>query len=150
MYKVETIGDAYLGVIGCPERRSDHAERAVEFALDVMDMIKDFKNETGIPIQSRIGMNSGKITAGVLGEQNPHWCIVGDAVNTASRMESTSKPTHIHISESTYFLVRGCGKFKIEGPDDVNVKVCFCFAYLLGQSSLTSLNPSSFIRGKEY
>jgi class 3 adenylate cyclase len=80
MYKVETIGDAYLGVIGCPERRPDHAIRAVEFAIDIMEMIKTFRTEMGTQIQIRIGLNSGPITAGVLGEQNPHWCIVGELV----------------------------------------------------------------------
>jgi class 3 adenylate cyclase len=122
MYKVETIGDAYLGVIGCPERRPDHAERAVEFAIDIMAMIRTFKTAMGSSIAIRIGLNSGPITAGVLGELNPHWCIVGDTVNTASRMESTSKPMHIHISESTKDLIEKCGKFNIEGPDVLNVK----------------------------
>ena len=68
MYKVETIGDAYLGVIGCPEKRPDHAERAVEFAIDIMAMIKNFKTAMGSSIAIRIGLNSGPITAGVLGE----------------------------------------------------------------------------------
>jgi class 3 adenylate cyclase len=122
MYKVETIGDAYLGVIGCPERRPDHAVRAIEFSIDIMDMIKSFRTDMGTQIQIRIGLNSGQITAGVLGEMNPHWCIVGDTVNTASRMESTSKPMKIHISESTYQLARN-GRFRFEGPDVLQVKV---------------------------
>lgn len=122
MYKVETIGDAYLGVMGCPERRSDHAVRAVDFAIDIVEMIKTFKTQMGSSIQIRVGLNSGPITAGVLGEMNPHWCIVGDTVNTASRMESTSKAMHIHISESTKELADKSGKFIITGPDVLNVK----------------------------
>jgi class 3 adenylate cyclase len=61
------------------------------------------------------------ITAGVLGDLNPHWCIVGDTVNTASRMESTSKSMCIHISESTYNLVKQAG-FKISDPDVMTIK----------------------------
>ncbi|KAI8622173.1 nucleotide cyclase [Chytriomyces sp. MP71] len=121
MYKVETIGDAFLGVVGAPDRITDHAERAVNFAIDVIRMVGDFRTHDGEEIVTRIGLNSGPITAGVLGDSNPHWCIVGDAVNTASRMESTSKPMRIHVSESTYKLVANKG-FKIEGPDVMNIK----------------------------
>lgn len=121
IYKVETIGDAYLGVVGCPDRVTDHAIRAVQFAIDIMDMVTNFKTATGGTIQIRIGLNSGMITAGVLGDLNPHWCIVGDTVNTASRMESTSKPMCIHISETTYNLAKS-GPFKISDPDVMQVK----------------------------
>lgn len=81
MYKVETIGDAYVGVVGCPERRPDHAERAVNFALSIIDMIRQFKTAMNTSIQIRIGLASGPVTAGVLGEMNPHWCVVGKLVN---------------------------------------------------------------------
>ncbi|TPX74849.1 hypothetical protein CcCBS67573_g03867 [Chytriomyces confervae] len=121
MYKVETIGDAFLGVIGAPERIPDHAERATNFAIDVIRMVSDFRTDSGEELVTRVGLNSGCITAGILGDSNPHWCIVGDAVNTASRMESTSKPMSIHISEATYKLINKKG-FKIEGPDVMNIK----------------------------
>ncbi|KAJ3066584.1 Guanylate cyclase 2G [Quaeritorhiza haematococci] len=120
IYKVETIGDAYLGIAGCPERAADHAERAVNFAIDIMDMIKGFRTVTNEQIAIRIGLNSGPVTAGVLGDLNPHWCIVGDTVNTASRMESTSKPMMIHISDSTYQLSKN--RFKFSEPEDLEIK----------------------------
>ncbi|ORZ34012.1 hypothetical protein BCR44DRAFT_1436942 [Catenaria anguillulae PL171] len=107
VYKVETIGDAYLGVTGAPEVVPDHADRAVNFALDIIEMIKTFKTATAI-------------TAGVLGDLNPHWCLVGDTVNTASRMESTSKAGHIHISDSTYQMIKG--KFVTQPLDLMEVK----------------------------
>ncbi len=121
VYKVETIGDAYLGVTGCPDRVSDHAARATNFSIDIMDMISKFKTSTGEPIQIRIGLNSGSVTAGVLGELNPHWCLVGDTVNTASRMESTSKPMLIHISDSTYQQIKHLN-FNISEPDVLTIK----------------------------
>ena len=105
VHKVETIGDAYLGVTGCPDRCAEHAEQAAGFALDIMEMIKTFRTATGEQIQIRIGLHSGPVTAGVLGDLVPHWCLVGDTVNTASRMESTSQPMKIHISDSTYKLI---------------------------------------------
>lgn len=122
VYKVETIGDAYLGVAGCPEKVPDHAARAINFAIDIMAMVRTFKTAMGSQIQIRIGLNSGPITAGVLGELNPHWCIVGDTVNTASRMESTSKPMMIHISESTHKLAVGSNQFNFSDPDILQVK----------------------------
>eukprot|EP00834_Sanchytrium_tribonematis_P001193 NODE_27_length_39007_cov_1.590650.p8 type:complete len:535 gc:universal NODE_27_length_39007_cov_1.590650:18044-16440(-) len=109
VYKVETIGDAFLGVCGCPTKSADHAEKAVNFSLDIMEMIRTFKTSFGESINIRVGLNSGPVTAGILGELNPHWCLVGDTVNTASRMESTSKAGHIHISEDTYRLIASKG-----------------------------------------
>ena len=122
IYKVETIGDAYLGVAGCPEKIPDHAEKACNFALDIMRMAKDFRTSMGDPIQVRIGLNSGPITAGILGEVNPHWCIVGDTVNIASQMESTSIANKIKISHSTYMQIRN-KNFMISEPETVNIRV---------------------------
>lgn len=121
IYKVETIGDAYLGVAGCPDVVPDHAARAVNFSLDILEMVKTFKTVTNENIQIRIGLNSGPVTAGILGELNPHWCLVGDTVNTASRMESTSKAMHIHISESTYKMIKN-SNFNISEPDVLTIK----------------------------
>ncbi|KAJ3089567.1 Guanylate cyclase soluble subunit beta-2 [Quaeritorhiza haematococci] len=120
IYKVETIGDAYLGVAGAPDRVPDHAERAINFSIDIIEMVRTFKTVTDEYIQIRIGLNSGPVTAGVLGDLNPHWCLVGDTVNTASRMESTSKPLMIHISDSTYQLTKG--KFRFSEPEEMDVK----------------------------
>ncbi|KAJ3074368.1 hypothetical protein HDU98_011437 [Podochytrium sp. JEL0797] len=122
MYKVETIGDAFLGVVGAPERVPDHAERAADFSIDIIEMIKNFRLVTGDPIQIRAGLNSGPVTAGILGESNPHWCIVGDTVTIASKMEATSKHMKIHISESTYNLLKGSGKFRTSDSEPVTIK----------------------------
>ncbi|KAJ1552039.1 hypothetical protein HK405_012914, partial [Cladochytrium tenue] len=121
IYKVETIGDAFLGVVGAPQRVPDHAKRAAFFAIDVIKMARTFCFANGMQITTRVGLNSGPITAGVLGDINPHWCIVGDTVNTASRMESTSKPMKIHISESTYRLIEK-ENISLSGPEEMNIK----------------------------
>jgi len=122
IYKVETIGDAYLGVAGCPNKVADHAARTVNFSIDIMEMISKFTTTLGEKIQIRIGVNSGPVTAGILGDLNPHWCLVGDTVNTASRMESTSKPMMIHISESTYKQIQSTGQFDLSEPEILQIK----------------------------
>jgi class 3 adenylate cyclase len=76
---------------------------------------------SGDDLQIRIGVNSGPITAGILGELNPHWCIVGDTVNIASRMESTSKAMAIHISQATYDLIKDDG-FLISDTEEMEIK----------------------------
>jgi class 3 adenylate cyclase len=84
-------------------------------------MIKTFRTTTFESIQVRIGLCSGPVTAGIIGEDNPHWALVGDTVNTASRMESTSKPMQIHISESTYILLRG-HPFSLSDTEEMDIK----------------------------
>jgi class 3 adenylate cyclase len=83
--------------------------------------VKGFRTENFEKIQIRIGLNSGPITAGLIGEANPHWAIVGDTVNTASRMESTSRAMLIHISESTYELIKEKG-FSVSDVDTMEIK----------------------------
>ncbi|KXS22530.1 adenylyl cyclase [Gonapodya prolifera JEL478] len=122
IYKVETIGDAFLGVAGCPKENPRNAEMAVEFAIDVLNMIDEFRTEQGDRLLSRVGLNTGPVTAGLLGDLNPHYCIVGDTVNTASRMESTSTPGRIHITEATFLAVKDLGKFAISGPEVMDIK----------------------------
>ncbi|KXS22529.1 adenylyl cyclase [Gonapodya prolifera JEL478] len=122
VYKIETIGDAFFGVAGCPTETPDHAERAVQFSLDIMEMIRDFRTQAGEPINIRVGLNSGPVTAGILGETNPHYTVVGDTATVASRMEATSKPGRIHMNETTYNMVKDLGKFILSGPEPVEIK----------------------------
>ena len=108
IYKVETIGDAYLGVTGCPtQAKSDNAATdAVNFALDIVDMVNKFRTVNGEKIQVRIGLHTGPITAGILSELNPHWCIAGQTVKTASQMESGSEAMRIRVSDATYDQIK--------------------------------------------
>ncbi|CAB3251122.1 unnamed protein product [Arctia plantaginis] len=110
VYKVETIGDAYMVVSGLPARNGDlHAREICLMALAIVEAV-------------RIGVHSGPVCAGVVGVKMPHYCLFGDTVNTASRMESTGQPLRIHLSENTRSLLEQWGTFVVERRGEVELK----------------------------
>ncbi|TNN39946.1 Soluble guanylate cyclase gcy-31 [Liparis tanakae] len=89
VYKVETIRDAYMVVAGVPNKTTFHAHHICDMALDMLSSIDHLKDpSTGDNIQIRVGIHSGMVVAGVVGLKMPRYCMFGDTVNTASRMES--------------------------------------------------------------
>jgi adenylate cyclase len=98
--KIKTLGDAYMAVAGVPEPQHDHADRALEFARSLIKvMSKDFGAE--MPIEIRIGLNSGPVIGGLIGQKRFVYDVWGETVNLASRLENSGDTGRIQISHST-------------------------------------------------
>lgn len=124
--KVETIGDAYMVVSGLPIRNGDrHAGEIASMAIHLLSKIKKFqiKHRQGEVLQLRIGIHSGHCVAGVVGLKMPRYCLFGDTVNTASRMESSGEAFRIHISQITYNLLQRLGGYICEERGIIPIKV---------------------------
>ncbi|KAG5332371.1 GUC2F cyclase, partial [Acromyrmex heyeri] len=145
VYKVETIGDAYMVVGGCPVRIPDHATQIATMALDLLHQSGKFKLKhlPDTPLRLRIGLHTGPCCAGVVGLTMPRYCLFGDTVNTASRMESTGAPWRIHLSQATRDRLMQVGGYHIEyrGPTDVKGKGKMPTYWLLGKQGFDKELP---------
>ncbi|HNN81975.1 MAG TPA: adenylate/guanylate cyclase domain-containing protein, partial [Leptospiraceae bacterium] len=108
--KLKTIGDSYMCAGGIPRRNTTHAIDCVLAALEIqsfMNMMKELKAAQGFPYwELRLGIHSGPLIAGVIGEKKFAYDVWGDTVNSASRMESSGTPGKINISGTTYEIVK--------------------------------------------
>ena len=117
--KIKTIGDCYMVASGVPRPRADHAAVLIRLALDMREYVS--QNEFfGHKLAFRMGINSGPVVAGVIGTKKFIYDLWGDAVNTASRMESHGQEGIIQITRATYELVKD--DFVCEPRGSVNVK----------------------------
>ena len=118
--KIKTIGDAYMVAAGIPIERPDHAEAIAEMALDMLVTIKKLNVKLDAKFDLRIGINSGPVVAGVIGTKKFIYDLWGNAVNTASRMESHGIPGRIQVSHYTYDLLHD--KYEFEDRGEIEIK----------------------------
>lgn len=113
VYKIKTIGDAYICVAGCPDVCSgpDGAERIALFALDMMEFTSNFRTEEGAEISLRAGIHSGELVAGIVGFLRPQYTVFGDTSTVASKMESSSKRMKIQCSDVTWRLLQDAPRY---------------------------------------
>jgi adenylate cyclase len=118
--KIKTIGDCYMVAAGVPTPRADHATAIARMALDMREAMRDADAVGDLGLELRIGINSGPVVAGVIGRKRFLYDLWGDAVNTASRMESHGAPGRIQITRATYELLGD--EFECEPRGMVEVK----------------------------
>jgi adenylate cyclase len=137
--KIKTIGDAYMVVCGLWDEE-DHAERCIEFGLHMINTVNlyNYRHDTNIKI--RVGLNTGRVVAGVIGSKKFTYDVWGDSVNVASRMESSGVPMNIQASASTYNKLKGYYKFKQR--DSISIKgKGMMETYLLDQDYSFQVTP---------
>ncbi|MBC2840088.1 adenylate/guanylate cyclase domain-containing protein [Robiginitalea sp. SC105] len=120
--KIKTIGDAYMCAGGIPSPNTSHAEDALNAAFEILQFVKITKINPPkdiIPFEIRIGLNTGPVVAGVVGTKKFAYDIWGSTVNFAARMESSSEPGRINVSENTYNLLKDKYQFTFRGEVEV-------------------------------
>lgn len=127
--KIKTIGDAYM-VIG-----RDGAGPLAQLALDMLGAVAAYNRDAGVALQIRAGMHVGAAITGVIGLHRLHYDVWGDAVNIASRMESTGTAGQIQVSDAVWQELRLAFRFRCRGTIAVKGKGPMCTFYLLGRQA---------------
>ena len=124
--KIKTIGDAYMAAAGLPISVPDHAERAAHMALDMLDVMDRFNEQSHHQLKIRIGISTGAAVAGVIGKRKFLYDLWGEVVNMASRMESQGVAGRIQMTDATRkevgpsFLLEERGVIEIKGKGEMN------------------------------
>ncbi len=118
--KIKTIGDCYMAVAGLPDTTPIHAEMAADMALEIKRAMFGYKAVDGTPLSFRIGIDCGPIVSGVIGKKKFIYDVWGDAVNTASRMESSGLPGEIQCTDT--FRNKLPGKYILHSRGELHVK----------------------------
>ena len=130
--KIRTIGDGYMVAAGAPVRRDDHCDAIAKMALDMRDWMKERRHSDNLPIQVRIGINSGTAIGAVIGTSKFHYDLWGDAINVAARMETLGEPGRIHVAEGAAERLQGGYVLEARGEIEVKGKGAMPTWYLEG------------------
>jgi adenylate cyclase len=147
--KIKTIGDCYMVAAGVPTPRSDHAHALALMALDMLTAMREHEIFGHLGLELRVGINSGPVVAGVIGKKRFLYDLWGDAVNTASRMESHGTPGRIQITRATYDLLADEFECEPRGTIAVKGKGAIEAWYLIGPpaTELSAANGGALERG---
>jgi adenylate cyclase len=132
--KIKVSGDSYMVVSGVPQPRADHVEALAALALDMADVANGLKDSRGDALPLRIGLASGPVVAGVVGSRRFFYDVWGDAVNVASRMESTDSVGRIQVPEDVYRRLKSDFVLQERGVVEVKGKGVMRTWYLIGRN----------------
>jgi len=118
--RIKTIGDAYLAVCGMPQENENHAENILKSAIEIVQHLEERNQKSKIKWNVRIGIHTGKVVGGVVGVKKYIYDVFGDTINTANRMESSSEPMKINVSEATHGILKN--RFHFTPREEVEVK----------------------------
>ncbi|WP_179958242.1 adenylate cyclase [Chitinimonas arctica] len=128
--KIKTIGDTYMVAAGIPDPDGQHARKIVEFGQKMLEIVQSLDG-----VDLRIGIASGEVVAGVIGQSRQIYDVWGDVVNMASRMESQGLSGHIQVSQETFELTRQWFNFEARGEVAIKGKAEMQKTYLLAKAS---------------
>jgi adenylate cyclase len=133
--KIKVSGDSYMVVSGVPRPRPDHAQALADFALDMANVAAGLKDPHNDAVPLRVGMACGPVVAGVVGSRRFFYDVWGDAVNVASRMESTDSVGRIQVPEAMYARLKDEFVLHERGHIDVKGKGSMRTWYLIGRTA---------------
>ena len=141
--KIKTIGDCYMVAAGVPTPRPDHAQALALMAIDMREAMRESDEVAHFGLALRIGINSGPVVAGVIGRKRFLYDLWGDAVNTASRMESHGTPGQIQVTASTRELLEDEFELEPRGTVTIKGKGAIETWYLIGRKASAAGEPTS-------
>lgn len=145
--KIKTTGDSYMVVSGVPTPRADHVEAIADLALDLSRAVAGLRDPRDNPVPLRMGIATGPVVAGVVGARRFFYDVWGDAVNVASRMESTDLEGRIQVPQNVYERLRETFVLQERGDVDIKGKGVMRTWYLVGRRSgpppITSPSPET-------
>ena len=132
--KIKVSGDSYMVVSGVPQPRADHVEALAALALDMAEAASLLKDSRGDALPLRIGLASGPVVAGVVGSRRFFYDVWGDAVNVASRMETTDSVGRIQVPEDVYRRLKDDFVLQERGVVEIKGKGVMRTWYLIGRN----------------
>lgn len=133
--KIKTIGDSYMAAAGLPEPDENQLESAASMALEMLEMIRLISTSQNLKLELRVGIHTGPVVAGVIGERKFIYDLWGDTVNIASRMESHGLPGHIQVTQEIYEKLQNNFEFVSRGSIEIKGKGALATYFLLGRKS---------------